>query len=65
MGDFITNVQNLDDSSFLDFPWEIFTDKSTPTNLLPKVKYHQNGVPVNIADIKYVRRIYMKDESTA
>lgn len=60
MGDFITNVQNLDDSSFLDFPWEIFTDKSTPTNLLPKVRYHQNGVPVNTADIKFIRRIYMK-----
>lgn len=61
MGDFITNIQNLDDSSFLDFPWEMFTDKSTPTNLLPKVKYHQNGVPVDIKDIKYVRRIYLKN----
>lgn len=60
MGDFITNVQNLDDSSFLDFPWDIYTDKSTPTNLLPKVRYHQNGITVDTKDIKSIRRIYMK-----
>lgn len=60
MGDFITNVQNLDETSFCELPWEIFTDKSTPTNLLPKVRYHQNGLPINTADVKYLRRLYLK-----
>jgi len=58
LGDFITNVENIDDTEYTEIPWEIFTDKSTPTNLLPKVKYHQNGKYVNIQITP--RRIYLK-----
>jgi len=60
MGDFSTNVQNLDETSYCELPWEIFTDKSTPTNLLPKVRYHQNGQPIDPSEVKYLRRLYLK-----
>ncbi len=60
MGDFVTNIDNLDETSYAELPWEIFTDKSTPTNLLPKIRYHQNGKPINPADVKNTRRLYYK-----
>lgn len=49
LGDFVTQIENLDNTNFCDFPWEVFTDRSTPTNLLPKVRYHLNGMPIEIA----------------
>jgi len=61
IGDFVTSINDLDDSSYCELPWNIFTDKSTPTNLLPKVRYHQNGKPIDPNTVKYVRRLYIKD----
>jgi hypothetical protein len=62
MGDFVTNIENLDETAYAELPWEIFTDKSTPTTLLPKVRYHQNGQPINPSDVKNTRRLYLKPE---
>lgn len=62
LGDFVTNIENLDETSYAELPWEIFTDKSTPTNLLPKVRYHQNGQPINPSDVKNTRRLYIKPD---
>lgn len=62
MGDFVTNIDNLDETSYVELPWEIFTDKSTPTTLLPKVRYHQNGLPIKPADVKNTRRLYRKPD---
>jgi hypothetical protein len=60
MGDFITHIDGLDETTYTELPWEIFTDKSTPTNLLPKIRYHQNGIMIDPQDVQYVRRLYMK-----
>ncbi len=62
LGDFVTNIENLDETSYAELPWEIFTDKSTPTTLLPKVRYHQNGQPINPPDVKNTRRLYLKPD---
>ncbi len=64
MGDFITHIDGLDETTYAELPWEIFTDKSTPTNLLPKIRYHQNGSMVDPQNIQYVRRLYMKTHNT-
>jgi HD superfamily phosphohydrolase len=64
MGDFVTSVSDLDDSSYTELSRSIFTDKSTPTNLLPKVRYHQNGVPIDPDKIQFVRRLYIKSPKT-
>lgn len=63
LGDFVTNIENLDETSYAELPWEIFTDKSTPTTLLPKIRYHQNGVPINPLDVKNTRRLYLKPDT--
>ena len=60
MGDFVTHVDGLDETAYVELPWEIFTDKSTPTNLLPKIKYHQNGILVDQKSVTHVRRLYLK-----
>lgn len=60
MGDFITSIEELDDTTYTELRWKVFTDKSTPTNLLPKVRYHQNGIPVNTNKITELKRLYMK-----
>lgn len=60
LGDFVTNIDNLDETSYAELPWEIFTDKSTPTTLLPKVRYHQNGQPIEPLAVKNTRRLYLK-----
>lgn len=60
VGDFVTSVNNIDESSYCELPWNIFDDKSTPTNLLPKVRYHQNGSAVNANEVKFVRRMFTK-----
>lgn len=60
LGDFVTNIDNLDETAYVELPWELFTDKSTPTTLLPKIKYHQNGFPIRPEDIKNTRRLYLK-----
>ena len=62
LGDFATNIENLDETAYVELPWEIFTDKSTPTTLLPKVKYHQNGMPINPQDVKNTRRLFRKPD---
>ncbi len=62
MGDFATNIDNIDETSYAELPWEIFTDKSTPTTLLPKVRYHQNGISINPNDVKNTRRMYFKPD---
>jgi HD superfamily phosphohydrolase len=59
VGDFVTSVSNLDDS-YCEMPWEILSDSSSPTNLLPKVKYHQNGECIDPKNVRYVRRLYIK-----
>jgi HD superfamily phosphohydrolase len=61
LGDFVTNVVNLDETAYAELPWEIFTDKSTPTNLLPKIRYHQNGIAVDPEKITNTRRLYLKE----
>lgn len=63
LGDFVTHIENIDNANFCDFPWEVFTDRSTPTNLLPKVRYHLNGVPVDIKETNNitVHRIFRKN----
>lgn len=63
LGDFVTNIENLDETSYAELPWEIFTDKSTPTTLLPKIRYHQNGLPINPLDVKNTRRLYLKPDA--
>ena len=44
----------------MELPWDIFTDKSTPTNLLPKIRYHQNSIPIKPEDIKNTWHLYVK-----
>lgn len=63
LGDFVTRIENIDNANFCDFPWEVFTDKSTPTNLLPKVRYHLNGIPVDVVESSHitVHRIFRKN----
>lgn len=63
LGDFVTNIENLDETSYAELTWEIFTDKSTPTTLLPKIRYHQNGLPINPQDVKNTRRLYLKPDT--
>ncbi len=59
MGDFINGITDLDNSAYTELNWDVFTDKSTPTNLLPKVRYHQNGIPVT--NVSKLHRLYMKN----
>lgn len=60
MGDFVTNIDNMDTSAYVEIPWKIFTDKSTPTTLLPKVRYHQNGEPIDANSVTNTRRLFRK-----
>lgn len=60
IGDFVTSISDLDESSYCELPWSVFTDKSTPTNLLPKVRYHQNNIPIDPKNVEFVRRLYIK-----
>jgi HD superfamily phosphohydrolase len=61
IGDFVNNVgPDLNSADCYHIPWGIFTDKSNPTNLLPKVKYHQNGVLVSPDAIKQVSRVFIR-----
>ena len=60
MGDFVEGVTHIDNSAYCEVPLHIFTDKSTPTKLLPKVQYHQNNILVNPNDLNGYHRIYRK-----
>lgn len=60
IGDFEINCEFLGISDYLELPLKTVADKSSPMNLLPKVKYHQNGIIINnksVKSAKYVRRI--------
>ena len=63
IGDFVTSISDFDDSSYCQLPWNVMSDMSAPINLLPKVRYHQNGKTVDPATVKYVRRMYTKSRS--
>lgn len=64
ISDSVTNITGLDNTTYTELPWSVFTDKSTPTNLLPKVKYHNDGVPIKPEDANYVFRLYHMDPKT-
>lgn len=61
IGDYAPNEYNIDTSLFIEIPWNIYTDESTPTNLLPNVRYHFNGKSIDHSQIPGVKRIYMKN----
>ncbi len=62
IGDFDINGSELDNNKYTELPKSVFTDKSNPTNSLPKVLYHRNGIIVpNHLNTNYKRMYYKGD----
>lgn len=59
MGDMPVKIAELNDG-FSQVEWKVFSDKSSPLNLLPKVRYHQNGKEIKVDGGVTLYRLYQK-----